>query len=55
MFLPLFGDLDGAFVFNILTIAIFFGIYLWHTKHDHKHNKELLDEIKKIHEELKKK
>ena len=54
MFLPLFGKMNEGFLFNIITIVVFFGIYLWHTKHDHKHNKELLDEVKKIREELKK-
>lgn len=52
MFLPLFGEMDSGFVLNLITIVVFFGIYLWHTKHDHKHNEELLDEVKKIREKL---
>lgn len=55
MFLPVFGDLDGGMFLNIITIAVFFGIYLWHTRHDHKHHKELLEEVKKIREEIEKK
>ena len=52
MFLPIFGEMDGGAFLNILTIAVFFAIYLWHTKHDHKHNSELLDEVKKIRTHL---
>lgn len=55
MFLPVFGGIDHDFVFNVLTIGVFFALYLWHTLHDHAHNKELLDEVKKIREELKRK
>lgn len=52
MFLPLFGEVSGEVLLNLLTIAIFFGVYAWHLKHDHKHNKELLSEVKKIREKI---
>lgn len=55
MFLPAAAGFDHDFVFNALTIIIFFGLYLWHTLHDHAHNKELLEEVKKIRDELKRK
>lgn len=55
MFLPVVSGLDHDFVLNVLTMIVFLGLYLWHTSHDHAHNKELLSEVKKIREELKQK
>ena len=55
MFLPIVGEVDKSLIFNVITVLIFLGIYFWHTHHDHKHNKELLDEVKKIREKLEKK
>ncbi len=55
MFLPVVGEVDKSLIFNVITVLIFLGFYLWHTHHDHKHNEELLDEVKKIREEIEKK
>ena len=52
MILPVFGEVDGDFILNVITILAFSAIYLWHVKHDHKHNEELLEEVKKIREEI---
>ncbi len=55
LFLPLFGDTDAGFVFNIATVLIFIGLYVWHVRRDHRRSDQLIDEVKKLREELKRK
>lgn len=48
MFLPFFGEVDEGMVLNLASIAVFLLVYLWHIRHDHRHNDALIDEVKKI-------
>ncbi|MDO8504354.1 MAG: hypothetical protein Q7S36_00675 [Candidatus Liptonbacteria bacterium] len=52
MFLPIVGDLDHDFVFNAIIMVIFFGLYIWYSRREHKHTDELLSEVKKIREKI---
>lgn len=53
MFIPLFGaQIEKDLIINLAAIVIFLGIYVWHVKHDHKHNEELIKEIKELRKDV---
>lgn len=53
MFIPLFGaQIEEDLIINLVAIILFLAIYVWHVKHDHKHNEELLKELKELRKDL---
>ena len=52
MFLPVVGNFDHDFIFNVGIMLLFLGIYIWHSRREHNHTDELLSEVKKIREKL---
>jgi hypothetical protein len=52
MFLPAFGSIDADLALNLAAIILFMGVYIWHVKHDHRHNEKMIGEIRLLRKDI---